>query len=137
MPLNITYFLNYALKLYPENYIQVQTLLLSLVISSPALNSLTRICFDASLRKKFICKKKREETNADIIDTLLVNEQAEKDKAAELHRDTLRPIYERLTQTETLNNLVATFSGICMLMDEVYDIYFTNTATSEIIDSLA
>mmetsp|Transcript_21103 Transcript_21103/g.20275 ORF Transcript_21103/g.20275 Transcript_21103/m.20275 type:complete len:118 (+) Transcript_21103:879-1232(+) len=49
----------------------------------------------------------------------------------------MRPVYERLTQTETLNNLVATFSGICMLMDDVYDLYFSNDFTSEIIDSLS
>jgi hypothetical protein len=33
-------------------------------------------------------------------------------------------IYDRLTQTETLNNLLSTFTGVCLLMDEVYEMYF-------------
>mmetsp|Transcript_21103 Transcript_21103/g.20273 ORF Transcript_21103/g.20273 Transcript_21103/m.20273 type:complete len:162 (+) Transcript_21103:357-842(+) len=73
MPLNLTHFFNYALKLYPENKIAVQVTLLSLVISTPALNSATRLFFDASLKKKFICSRKSEESN-EIIDSLLESE---------------------------------------------------------------
>ena len=45
-------------------------------------------------------------------------------------------IFDKLTQIETLNviisylrriqNIYATFSGICMLMDDVYDLYQDN-----------
>lgn len=35
-------------------------------------------------------------------------------------------IYDRLTQTETLNNLLSTFTGVCLIMDETYDMYIQN-----------
>lgn len=46
-------------------------------------------------------------------------------------------IYDRLTQTETLNNLMSTFTGICLLMDEVYDMYAWSQLSTEIVDLLA
>jgi predicted amidophosphoribosyltransferase len=58
MPLIITQFLNYAVKLYPNNNVHVEVLLLTLVAATPILNTLTRILCDAQLKKKFMCKKK-------------------------------------------------------------------------------
>jgi hypothetical protein len=46
-------------------------------------------------------------------------------------------VYEKLIQIETLNNLIASFTGICMLMNDIYDKYFSEKENSDLIDNLA
>lgn len=46
-------------------------------------------------------------------------------------------VYEKLIQIETLNNLIASFTGICMLMHDIYDKYLHEKQNSDVIDNLA
>ena len=65
--------------------------------------------------------------------TLNANQQQVKGKVSRISGQ----IYDRLTQAETLNNLLSTFTGVCLLMDDVYDMYFQNQLSTEIVDLLA
>ncbi len=77
MPLIFTHFFNYALKLYAINNVHVEVTLLTLVASTPILNTITRIFCDSQLKKKFTCKRKVAE-GGELIESFLDNENSKK-----------------------------------------------------------
>lgn len=73
MPLILVHFFNYALQAYPINNVSIEVLLLTLVASTPILNTFTRILCDAQLKKKMMCgyKKKSVQQEDDLSQALM------------------------------------------------------------------
>jgi hypothetical protein len=117
---------------------------LCLVAITPLANTLTRIFCDPSLKSRFW--KKHSQSVDSLLEQSKQNSEMTESLLDPMNAGPIFPkrpprqsgqIYDRLTQNETLNNLLSTFTGICLLMDEVYDLFQDNMLSTDIVDLLA
>eukprot|EP00347_Sterkiella_histriomuscorum_P011805 403371031 len=149
VPYITLHFLNFTLKLdLSGNSGIIKTVFLSLIALTPLLNTITRVFCDPSLKQKLFCSRNKVKPKdySNLMEQLIdmdkndaagdLTMNTQQNGADKTHRNS-QQIYDKLTQTETLNNLLSTFTGICMLMDDVFDLYFQNQLSTEIVDLLA
>lgn len=125
----------------------VKTIFLLLILLTPILNSVTRVYFDQQLKDKFksvfkCCFKQNyvdsEELRQDLTATMHSGGiEREINHGGSKIDNNENSVYEKLIQIETLNNLIASFTGICMLMHDIYDKYFHEKQNADVVDNLA
>lgn len=138
------HFLSFAFQLDLSDLVGVRTFFLCLLALTPLLNTLTRVFCDPSLLNKIRFWRPASQSvdsfmevskpNSELMESLIAGNQGPVfPKRSRLSG----AVYDRLTQIETLNNLLSTFTGICLLMDEVYNIFRDNMLSTDIVELLA
>lgn len=126
--------------------VALRTFFLCLLALTPLANTLTRICCDPSLKGKFRFWTQHSQCVDSMLEQSKQNSEMTESLIDPMNAGPIFPkrrphqsgqIYDRLTQNETLNNLLSTFTGICLLMDEVYDLFQDNMLSTDIVDLLA